>query len=250
MRHASLSGALLTGLVVPAALAAVTAGALVTGAGPAAAAIGGSAGAACTDTWTGGGSKVLWNIPQNWSTGKVPGPASDVCLSAFVFVTANGPVSIHALHLGGESTVIFAGTPGHPSHVTIATTLDNQGNVELDNSSLAAPRVNNAGGLDDAGTSVLTSAALHNGGTVDAVGGSLTLPGSLAQLSNGTLTGGSWLALNNGALTLPGTSPPWPPGWSASAPARRSTTRPATTPSPGSPRSRRRRGSPSATASR
>ena len=204
MRHPWLPRALFTGLAVPAAMAAVTTGAFLAGAGPAAAATGGAAGTGCTDTWTGGGPKVLWNIAQNWSTGKVPGHSSDVCLSAFVFVTANGAVSIHSLHLGGESTVVFAATPGHPSHVTIATTLDNQGNVELDNSSLTAPQVNNTGGIEDAGTSVLTSAALHNGGTVDAVGGSLTLPDSLAQLSNGTLTGGSWLALNNGVLALPG----------------------------------------------
>jgi hypothetical protein len=185
-------------------MSAVTVGACVAGTAQAAAAISGSAGTGCTDTWTGGGPKVLWNIAQNWSTGKVPGPTSDVCLSAFVFVTANGPVGIHSLHLGEESTVIFSGTAGRPSHVTIATTVDNQGNVELDNSSLTAPQVNNAGGLAAQGTSVLTSPAFHNGGTVDAVTGSLILPDSLAQLSNGTLAGGSWLALDNGVLMLPG----------------------------------------------
>ena len=203
MRHASLSRALLTGLAAPAVMAFVTSIGFVA-AGPAAAAAGGPAAMGCTDTWVGGGPKVLWNVAQNWSSGRVPGPASDVCVSAFVFITANGPVSIHSLHLGGESTVIFAGTPARQSHVTIATVLDNQGNVELDNSSLNAPKVANAGGLDGQGTSVLTSAALHNGGTVDAVAGSLTLADSLAQLSNGTLTGGSWLALDSGVLTLPG----------------------------------------------
>ena len=101
-------------------------------------------------------------------------------------------------------TVVFEGTASHPSHVTIATALDNQGNVELDNSSLSAPKVTNGNGLESQGTSVLTSPALHNAGDVVALAGSLTLPDSLAQLSNGTLTGGQWEALDNGLLTLPG----------------------------------------------
>ena len=101
-------------------------------------------------------------------------------------------------------TVIFAGTASRPSHVTIATTLDNEGNVELDNSALTVPVLSNPGGLEAQGTSVVTSPALQNNGTVDAVDGSLTLTDSLAQLNNGTLTGGSWDANGNAVLVLPG----------------------------------------------
>jgi hypothetical protein len=116
----------------------------------------------------------------------------------------NGPIRIHSLQVGEEMTVVFAGTSSQPSHVAIATTLDNLGNVELDNSSLTAPRIDNANGIESQGTSVLTSPALQSTGTVDALAGSLTLPDSLARLSNGTLTGGSWDADVNGTLVLPG----------------------------------------------
>jgi hypothetical protein len=125
-------------------------------------------------------------------------------MSPFAIVTANGPIRIHSLQVGGEMTVVFAGTASRPSHVTIATTLDNQGNVELDNSTLTVPVLNNPGGLEAQGTSVVTSPALQNNGIVDAVDGSLTLTDSLAQLNNGTLTGGSWEAVGNAVLVLPG----------------------------------------------
>jgi hypothetical protein len=184
------------GLAVPVVL-------VVAGGAPALAASGLTA-PRCTVTWTGGGSKVLWNIAQNWSTGQVPGATSDVCMTPFAIVTATGPISVHSLRVGGEMTVVFQGTASHPSHVTIATALDNQGNVELDNSSLSAPQVNNDNGLESQGTSVLTSPALHNTGDLVALAGGLTLTDSLAQLSNGTLSGGQWEALDNGLLTLPG----------------------------------------------
>ena len=101
-------------------------------------------------------------------------------------------------------TVIFEGTAAHPSQVHIATTLGNAGNVELLNAALSVPQMDNGNGVESQGTSVLTSPAFHNGGTVAALAGRLTLTDSLAQLSNGTLTGGSWDALASGTLVLPG----------------------------------------------
>ena len=88
MRRASL----LTALIVPVAMAAASGGLALAGTVPAAAAA-----STCTDSWVGGGSKVLWNIAQNWSTGRVPGAADNVCMSPFAFVTANGPIRIHSL---------------------------------------------------------------------------------------------------------------------------------------------------------
>ena len=196
MRHVSLPHALLTGLVVPATVIATGAAALAAAA-PAAA-------SSCTVTWVGGGSTTLWANAQNWSTGQVPGPASDVCMTPFDFVTANVPVRIHSLQVGGEMTVIFEGTAGHPAQVHIATMLDNAGNVELDNAVLSVPQLDNRNGVDSQGTSVLTSPAFHNGGSVFALAGSLTLTDGLAQLSNGALASGSWGALDNGTLVLPG----------------------------------------------
>jgi hypothetical protein len=187
-------------------MAAAASGLIVAGAGPAAAApaVRSGAAAACTDTWVGGAPKVLWTDAKNWSTGHVPGPASNVCMTAFAIVTASGPIRIHSLQVGEQMTVVFAGTVSHPSQVAIATSLDNLGNVELDNSSLSAPQVSNTGGLESDGTSVVTSPAFHNGGEVVALSGSLTLADRLAQLSNGTLSSGSWSALDDGLLVLPG----------------------------------------------
>jgi hypothetical protein len=201
MRYASSSRTVRTGLALPVAAAITLA---LAGAGPAAAATRAATAPACTDTWVGGAPKVLWNVAQNWSTGKVPGPASDVCISDFMIVTATGTISIHSLQLGNEATVDFAGTSSNPSHVTIATELDNLGNVELDTSSLSAAQVDNGNGLESLGTSVLTTPSLQNSGDVVALEGSLTLRDSFAQLSNGTLNGGAWEALDNGVLGLPG----------------------------------------------
>ena len=195
MRHVSLPRVLITGLVVPATVIATGSAAL--------AATGTAAAPSCTVSWVGGGSTTLWTNAQNWSTGQVPGPASDVCMTPFDFVTANVPVRIHSLHVGGEMTVIFEGTAAHPSQVHIATTLNNAGNVELLNAALSVPQMDNGNGVESQGTSVLTSPAFHNGGSVAALEGSLTLTDSMAQLSNGTLAGGSWEALDNGTLVLP-----------------------------------------------
>jgi hypothetical protein len=202
MRCASLLGTVRAGVVVPVAVAAVAG--ILAGAGPASAATRAAAAPGCTDTWVGGAPKVLWNVAQNWSTGKVPGPASAVCISDFVIVTATGPISIHSLRLGNQATVDFAGTASDPSRVTIAAALDNLGNVELDTSWLSAAQVDNSNGLESLGASVLTTPSLHNSGDVVALEGSLTLPDSFAQLSDGTLTGGMWEAADNGVLGLPG----------------------------------------------
>jgi hypothetical protein len=178
MRHALLPRTLLSGLIGPVAVAAATGGTVLAAAGPAAATPGSAP--ACTVTWTGAGSDSLWTTAKNWSTGQVPGPASDVCMSAFAFVTATGPVRIHSLQVGEEMTVIFSGTASHPSQVRIATTLGNLGNVELDSSSLTAARVTNGNGLEGHGTSVLTTPALQNSGIVDALQGNLKLTDALA----------------------------------------------------------------------
>jgi hypothetical protein len=183
-------------------MAAATGGVLLAGTGPAAATT--KAATSCTDTWIGGAPKVLWTVAKNWSTGHVPGPADNVCVTAFIIVTATGPIRIHSLQLGDQATVVFSGTSAQPSTVTIAASVTNQGNIELLNSTLTAPSIDNANGVESQGTSVITSPALSNSGDVVALSNRLTLTDSLAQLSNGTLNGGSWDALDNGVLVLPG----------------------------------------------
>jgi hypothetical protein len=183
-------------------IVAVAAGLLVASGGAAHAATRSSS-PACTDTWTGGGPKVLWGIAQNWSAGRVPGAADDVCMTAFAFVTASGPVHVHSLHVGSQMTVIFQGLAARPSHVTITGALDDLGNVDLDNTSLSASSVGDSNGINAQGTSVLTTPALRVSGTVSVVDGKLTLADPFAQLSDGTLHGGTWDAYS-GTLVLPG----------------------------------------------
>jgi hypothetical protein len=205
------------GLAGPAAVIAAI-GLAVAGAGPAAAASGPattSAGAfamRCTVNWVvrPGEEAGRWTDPTNWSTGKVPGPASDVCLtaSAFFDVTATGPIHVHSMQVSGDMLVSFTGTRAQASTVKIATVLLDSGAVELDNSSLAAARVDivpadlSAGSIASDGTSTLTSPGLENHGDLTVFSGTLRLPDALPQLRNGTLAGGSW-ATSGGQLILP-----------------------------------------------
>ena len=89
-------------------------------------------------------------------------------------------------------------------------TLNNSGtyNIASDGSGLlyaynGTDAFNNMGTLEKtAGTGTTsTSLALSNTGTVLAQAGTLS-PASVAQLSGGTLTGGTWDVLNGATLTL------------------------------------------------
>jgi hypothetical protein len=104
--------------------------------------------------------------------------------------------------------VSFTGTSAQPSTVTIATVLRDSGAVELDNSSLAAARVDvvpadlSAGSVASEGTSTLISPGLENHGDLTVTSGTLSLPDALPQLRKGILAGGTWAA-SGGQLVLP-----------------------------------------------
>lgn len=158
----------------------------------------------CNVRWTGGGTNNLWSNPANWNTGTVPSSASDVCIatSFLSFVGATGSQSVHSLQLGHTATLIL-GASNTKDSMTVATLLTIAGNVNLDGSTLTAGRINNLGGIQSQGNSSVSSAALSGAGNVAAVGGKLTLVDAPLNLSGGTLTGGSWSALNGGILSLP-----------------------------------------------
>lgn len=173
--------------------------------GTAAVAPGVRAASSCNVTWTGKAGDSRWNTAGNWSTGKVPGPTSDVCMSPFAFVTATGSQSVHSLRVLSEMTLTFE--PG--SHLTVATALINQATFQLDGAALTAGSIKNeasaasSAAIDTSGTSTINSASFSNAGNLSVVDGTLTLAKAPLNLKSGMLAGGSWLA-ENGVVALPG----------------------------------------------
>jgi hypothetical protein len=168
---------------------------------------------ACSVSWTGGGTKSDWNIAANWSTGTVPGPASDVCISTtlYTYVFATGNITVHSLRLSGGGGLEVGETASTPVHSTVDATafVDNTSSIGLYQSSLKSPKItsyNLAGnGIPGSGAhSTVTSPDFASTGVVDSLAGTLTLTDPLPQLAGGTLSGGQWDAFGNGTvLRLP-----------------------------------------------
>ena len=161
--------------------------------------------ATCSDTWTGNAGNGLWSTAGNWSTHKVPGPASDVCIPTLTTANATPPIAVHSLQVDeGGSLLIGSGKAG--ASFSVATSLNNQGFITLTGTTLSAASVSlpNPGNITTYGKSSITSPALSNTtGTVDVgTGGTLRLPDNPVQLHNGTLSGGNWLV--SGLLVVPG----------------------------------------------
>jgi hypothetical protein len=148
-------------------------------AGPAAAS---TAVPACTVTFT--GHTEAWNNPANWSTGQVPGPHSDVCITgATPAPEAGGTIRIHSLRINGAD-------PGF-ENLAVSDILTIRSNGLVFGGTLSAPTIDNAGEIDALGASTITSPALSNTGTIQASGGTLRLTDNPLQLRNGTLHGGT-----------------------------------------------------------
>ena len=155
----------------------------------------------CSVSWTGNAGNGSWSTAANWSTHKVPGPASDVCILALATVNATPPISVHSIQVGeGASLVFGSGT------VSIATSLTSQGFIQLTGTTLSAGSIGlpSPGNITSYGNSSITSPAFSNAtGTVTVgTGGTLRLADNPVQLHNGTLSGGSWLV--SGVLVVPG----------------------------------------------
>jgi hypothetical protein len=183
-----IAGALTTAGLVTAAPAAATA----------------AAAPRCSVSWTGNAGNGLWSTASNWSTHKVPGPKSNVCINLLATVDATPPISVHSLELAEGASLLFgSGTAG--AGVSIATSLTTQGFITLNGTSLSAGSIGQSapGALTSEGTSSITSPAFSSTGTVTVSTGTLRLADSPVQLKNGTLNGGgSWLV--TGVLTVPG----------------------------------------------
>ena len=170
--------------------AVVVCGALMAaGLGAAVPAAASSAVPACSVTWV--GNSEAWNNPANWSTGQVPGPTSDVCISGDgPAPEAGGPIDIHSLQVSDGAEPLF-------ENLTISDILTDASGAVFFDGTLSAPTIDNAGLIQAVGASTITSPALSNTGTIQALDGSAADPSTLQltdnplQLANGTLNGGT-----------------------------------------------------------
>jgi fibronectin-binding autotransporter adhesin len=157
----------------------------------------------CSVRWTGNAGNGLWSTASNWSTHKVPGPTSDVCIPTLTTADATPPISVHSIQVGeGGSLLIGSGKAG--ASFSIATSLTNQGFITLTGTTLSAGSIDlpAPGEIDSYDNSSITSPAFSNTGTVSVgTGGTLRLADNPVQLENGTLSGGNWLVA--GALIVP-----------------------------------------------
>jgi hypothetical protein len=169
---------------------------------------------ACSVTWTGQGAQPQWTIPQNWSTGAVPGPTSDVCVdNPTSFLHANVSIAVHSLQVSGAA-LFLDGTAGHPLTATVATSISlppGSGNggtskIYLTDASIHAGRINDTSSASFinsiSGTNRIVSPNLvvSNFGWLTVQSGKLTVT-SFPSLANGTLSG---TIQSQGTLVLPG----------------------------------------------
>jgi hypothetical protein len=183
-------------LAVPAAMVVVSGASALAAAGPAAAAARGAAAPSCTVNWVGRDFPPMWTDPKNWSTGKVPGPADDVCITnTGDDVLTSISIDVHSLLLGPVAGIAMEGTPSNPLTATVATSVTMTpgaaSRIDLTDASINAAQIDDQGGtIFTDGPCNLTSpdVVFGAGGSLQAANGTTTLS-SLPQLSNGTLTG-------------------------------------------------------------
>ena len=199
------------GIAVPVALAVTVSGPARAASGTPAAMTGwGAAAAACTVSWVGLASTPSWTLAKNWSTGKVPGPSDDVCITTTgADVLTNVSITIHSLQIGMDQGIALEGTASRPLTATVAAGITMAAGgisrIDLAHASISAASINDQGGtIFTDGKCALSSPDIvfGAGGGVQAAFGTTTLT-SLPQLSHGTLTGASFSTAAR-ALSIPG----------------------------------------------
>jgi hypothetical protein len=153
----------------------------------------------CSVSWSGNAGNGLWSTASNWSTHKVPGPASDVCILTLATVSATPPISVHSLQVGEGASLLFGS-----GKVSMAASLASQGFIQLTGTRLSAGSIDlpSPGNITSYGNSSITSPAFSNtSGTVSVGTGKLRLADNPVQLHGGSLSGGSWLV--SGVLVVP-----------------------------------------------
>lgn len=155
--------------------------------------------------WTGNAGDGRWSNAANWSTHRVPGATSDVCIPTFGQADATPPVSIHSIKVTEGGTLIILGST---KAFSVATSVSLPGYIEIyDGAALSAGSIDmpNPGQISVYGNSTITSPAFSNStGTLYAgVGSTTRLTDNPVQLQNGNLSGGNWNVDDTGVLIFP-----------------------------------------------
>jgi hypothetical protein len=141
----------------------------------------------CNVEWTGNAGTDVWGTARNWSTDKVPGPTSNVCIltapsTGSVDATATPSISVNSIQLGqGDGLAFGSGT------VTIAESLTSQGYLTLfGTTTLKAASVDmQSGTLVGGGT--IASSLTNNDYLGQTNGETVTVTGNYTQTPSGQL---------------------------------------------------------------
>jgi len=158
--------------------------------------------------WTGNAGDGKWSTAGNWSTHKVPGPTSNVCIPTFGQADATPPISVNSIKVTEGGTLIILGSGKAGASLSVATSLTMPGFIEMyDGTTISAGSIDmpNPGQIAVYGNSTITSPAFSNStGTLWVYpGANLRLTDNPVQLQNGTLSGGIWYVNDTGVLTIP-----------------------------------------------
>lgn len=141
----------------------------------------------CNVEWTGNAGTDVWGTAKNWSTNKVPGPTSAVCIltapsTGSVDATATPSISVNSIQLGqGVGLAFGSGT------VSIANSLTSQGYLTLFGTTLSATSVDmESGTLVGGGT--IESSLTNNGYLGPTNGETVTVTGNYTQTTGGELS--------------------------------------------------------------
>jgi hypothetical protein len=142
----------------------------------------------CNVDWTGNAGDGQWSTAGNWSTNRVPGPTSDVCIltangtSGSVDAITNPSFSVHSIQLGQGVGLAFGSET-----VSIATSLTSQGYLTLFGTTLSVPSVDmQSGTLVGGGT--IEGSLTNNGYLLPTNGETVTVTGNYTQTAGAELT--------------------------------------------------------------
>ena len=160
----------------------------------------------CNVEWTGNAGDGQWSTAGNWSTHRVPGATSDVCIltangtSGSVDAIATPSIAVHSIQVGQGVGLAFGSET-----VSIATSLISQGYLTMFGTTLSTPSVDmQSGSLVGGGT--IEGSLTNNGYLHPTNAETLTVTGNYTQTSGGELSaqwGTTALVVNSNA-TLSG----------------------------------------------
>ena len=160
----------------------------------------------CSVDWTGNAGDGQWSTAGNWSTHRVPGPTSDVCIltangtSGSVDAIATPSIAVHSIHVGQGVGLAFGSET-----VSIATSLTSLGYLTMFGTTLSAPSVDmQSGSL--VGGGIIEGSLTNNGYLHPTNAETLTVTGNYTQTAGGELSvqwGTTALVVNSNA-TLSG----------------------------------------------